>query len=73
MKTRTVRVQSYDDPHPCNRCGQMFYVWSLDVLCPAIPKRKHSAVVPEGWAPLILLCDACWRDVVAMFPKGILA
>lgn len=66
---RTFRIGTHDDP-PCERCGQVYYCWSLDVLCSAIPKNRYSPAVPEGWVPLVLLCDACWRDVVAMLPRG---
>ena len=66
--SRTFRISEYDDPTRRNRCSGIFYVWSLDVLCPAIPKSKYNSGVPEGFAPLVLLCGACWKDIIGMLP-----
>jgi hypothetical protein len=71
---KNVRVAAHhrgaSDGATCNRCQLVFsVVWTLDVLCPAIPARKHCPATPEGWAPLVALCEDCWKDVIAMLPE----
>jgi len=50
--------------HPCERCGLVATLRSLDVAVAARPATKLCAASPAGWAPLLALCGSCWTDLV---------
>ena len=48
---------------PCNSCGMLATLRSLDIFCNAEPKTKKRPAFEAGWCPLVALCGGCWDDV----------